>query len=545
MAVASDGNLYGTTQNGPGTGEGDVFRITPQLDYSDAYTFPTNYDGDEPPGLFPGSDGRLYTTTFGGGTNGTGNVMAITTSGEGTVLYSFGPVSPTLSTPTDGWNPMAPPVQGADGAFYGTSSLGGVNFQGAAWRMAFSPPLPPPVQLTLSSQSVQAGEPVELSWKAVNAFSLTMQQCFAFVQNNASGAGNWAGQQKGSMTEGSYQGSATLTPTAVGTFTYALTCGGVESGFASLRVTGAAKKSSNVSFQIRPNQVNFGTQAQFVITVSGASGTPTGKVAISADGVKVATLSLTNGSVTATLPVSGFPAGTYEVTANYLGDANFAPATSAPESATILPAQSPTRTFIYYTAGGEAFVGKTFQASVLLYSIPQNSTPTGTLNFYLSGKFIGTGDIVGNQIFESNPLSTEGFPAGTYSLTAVYSGDENNAPSTSVANTTNTTNAIYLGVGPNSTMLGVNPVTVTVPGNVTLTARVLDIPDNLWPDSGEVVFYANGTKFGSASINSDGVAKLTVSTKGIAPGVYLVTAQYQGNSTFGQSTSWQQTVTLK
>jgi hypothetical protein len=63
-----------------------------------------------------------------------------------------------------------------------------------------------------------------------------MQQCYAFVQGGATGAGTWTGLQTGALANNVYGGSATITPTVAGTYTYALTCGGIESGFATLTV---------------------------------------------------------------------------------------------------------------------------------------------------------------------------------------------------------------------------------------------------------------------------------------------------------------------
>jgi len=78
-------------------------------------------DGSEPiAGLIQGTDGNLYGTTFGGGTNGGyGTVYRITTGGTLTSLQSF--------DTSDGSFPGAGVVQGRDGNFYGTTSLGGAN----------------------------------------------------------------------------------------------------------------------------------------------------------------------------------------------------------------------------------------------------------------------------------------------------------------------------------------------------------------------------------------------------------------------------------
>ena len=69
-------------------------------------------------------------------------------------------------------------------------------------------------------------------------FLVTAQQCYAFVQNATPGAGTWTGSQtkNGSLSADIFSGQATITPTAVGTYTYAMTCAGTESGSASLTV---------------------------------------------------------------------------------------------------------------------------------------------------------------------------------------------------------------------------------------------------------------------------------------------------------------------
>ena len=93
-----------------------------------------------------------------------------------------------------------------------------------------------PVRMWLSESAIVLGSSVTLKWAVSNAFSQTMQLCNAFAQDGASRAGAWAGNQTGTLNGGLYSGEATITPFAGGTQTYALTCGGIESGFASLTV---------------------------------------------------------------------------------------------------------------------------------------------------------------------------------------------------------------------------------------------------------------------------------------------------------------------
>jgi uncharacterized repeat protein (TIGR03803 family) len=92
---------------------------------TDLYSFPTINNGTEypgsplPNGLVQGSDGFFYGTTSQGSQDSDGAVFKINTNGAYTNLYSFGF--------TDGVSPLAGLVQGGDGHFYGTTYYGGTN----------------------------------------------------------------------------------------------------------------------------------------------------------------------------------------------------------------------------------------------------------------------------------------------------------------------------------------------------------------------------------------------------------------------------------
>jgi len=125
------GTLYGTTPYGGSNAVanygGIVFALNPDgSDYSVLYSFRnyTSNDGQNPSGVVLGRDGALYGTTYIGGTNAGGTVFKINTNGSGyTDLYSF------RGFPDDGWNPIGL-VQGADGALYVTTHTGGSNYGG-------------------------------------------------------------------------------------------------------------------------------------------------------------------------------------------------------------------------------------------------------------------------------------------------------------------------------------------------------------------------------------------------------------------------------
>jgi uncharacterized repeat protein (TIGR03803 family) len=110
----SEGNLYGTTAYGGFTagecrnrnvpsGCGVVYKVDTSGNFSVLYTFGAASQHD---GAFPDAsitldqDGNIYGTTWAGGTDGIGTVFELDSTGHQTVLYSF--------TGADGNTPTQP-----------------------------------------------------------------------------------------------------------------------------------------------------------------------------------------------------------------------------------------------------------------------------------------------------------------------------------------------------------------------------------------------------------------------------------------------------
>jgi uncharacterized repeat protein (TIGR03803 family) len=258
VVEGTDGNFYGVTQNG-GSGQfssGTLFDVSPSGTLTTLHSFCTQggsscTDGAIPNALRQGTDLNFYGTTQMFGGVGVGNAFSITPSGVLTVLHSFcsqivGQIC------VDGGVPEAGLIQGNDGNFYGDAQFGGSGDQaanagsagGTAFKLAVSPTLAAPIQLSLSPSQINLGDQVTLSWSVYPAPSMTQQQCFAFVQGGATGAGTWTGLQSGTSSAATFSGSTVITPTAIGTYTYALTCGGTESGFTTLTVNSASPTST-------------------------------------------------------------------------------------------------------------------------------------------------------------------------------------------------------------------------------------------------------------------------------------------------------------
>jgi uncharacterized repeat protein (TIGR03803 family) len=339
LLLASDGYFYGTTGVGGadssgcnGYGCGTVFKISSSGAFSTVYSFCDAADctlGNQPQaGLIQASDGSFYGVALANANLGPGGtVYKVNSSGNASLVYSFCSLSNNQASCIDGRAPNTLPIQAADGNLYGMTGLGGFNGSstppcqntpgnspnlggcGTVFKISSSPAstsaTTAPVQMSLSQSAIDLGSSVTLKWAVSNAFSLTTQQCNAFVQGGVSGAGVWTGIQSGTLSGGLYSGEATLTPAAGGTYTYALTCGGIESGFVTLTV--GAPAALSITTTTLPN----GTEGQSYSTILAATG-----------GVAPYTWSITSGSLPAGLSLNA-STGDISGTPSEPGTANF------------------------------------------------------------------------------------------------------------------------------------------------------------------------------------------------------------------------------
>jgi uncharacterized repeat protein (TIGR03803 family) len=135
---ASDGKLYGTTENGGVNGTcgnnfgcGTVFKITTAGTLTSLYSFCVQTgcpDGDAAGGLVQATDENFYGTTNSGGSSDDGTVFSITAGGALTTLHSF--------AGADGSTPYSAPFQATNGTLYGTTYDGGSSNYGTVFSVS-------------------------------------------------------------------------------------------------------------------------------------------------------------------------------------------------------------------------------------------------------------------------------------------------------------------------------------------------------------------------------------------------------------------------
>ena len=128
LLLASDGKYYGTTIGG--NSGGTIYSIDTAGNFTLLYTFLGGAAGAAPYGaLIQTHDGSFYGTTALGGTSGNGVIFKMVLGNNPVVLHSFNAAS-------DGAQPFGGLYQATDGFLYGTTSTGGPNGGGAAYRIA-------------------------------------------------------------------------------------------------------------------------------------------------------------------------------------------------------------------------------------------------------------------------------------------------------------------------------------------------------------------------------------------------------------------------
>jgi uncharacterized repeat protein (TIGR03803 family) len=135
--VETSSGFYGTTNQGGDltcnspSGCGTVFKITPSGALNTLHRFHSTDGAFPASGLIYASDGNFYGTTQNGGYIVYGTVFQITPAAVLTTLQSF--------NNADGSNLVGGLLQASDGTFYGTTFLGGTSNDGTIFNLSLAP----------------------------------------------------------------------------------------------------------------------------------------------------------------------------------------------------------------------------------------------------------------------------------------------------------------------------------------------------------------------------------------------------------------------
>jgi hypothetical protein len=257
-----------------------------------------------------------------------------------------------------------------------------------------------------------------------------------------------------------------------------------------------------------PNPSNYGQSVTLTATVSPSAAT--GTVTFYNQSTVLGTGTLSGG--TAILSLSNFVVGTFWLTAAYGGDTNDGVSNSSVLTQTV---NALTTSTILTSSLNPSVFGQTITLTATVSPV----TATGTVTFYNGSTALGTGSLSGGKA----TLSLSTLAKGTHSLTATYSGDKYDLPSTSSV----LSQVVSLAIS--STILTSSPNPSVFRQTVTLTAAVSPATA-----TGTVTFYRGTTSLGTGTL-SGGVATLGLSS--LSVGSHVLTANYGGDESDSSSKS--------
>ncbi len=341
---------------------------------------------------------------------------------------------------------------------------------------------------------------------------------------------------------------ATLTPDANGRATFSTTS--LTAGAHSITVTYAGDSThtsarDSVQQQVTdgyptstaitslPNPAASGQTVTFAVDVSGSfsSGAPTGSVTLSEGSTVLGTQPLTSSGATASstsFSISTLSLGSHTITATYVPTGVFV-ASSASLNQVI--AGQPTSTVLIASPNpADALSSVTLSATVT----SSGSVPSGSVTFFDGAIPLGSASL--------NPSGSAIYPAsfgsaGSHLLHATYAG--NTTLNSSTSNTVTETVRINstttsLTVSPPPSVTAFSTITLTSVTRSPSSARVSTPACNPTCTSPSVAFLANGNVIGSAALDANGSAVLTVA---LPHGTYSFSSAFAATPAFSSSTS--------
>jgi hypothetical protein len=315
----------------------------------------------------------------------------------------------------------------------------------------------------------------------------------------------------GSLVNGMF--SATLNPGAQYVAVYAGDVNFNGSGPASISVARAPQPTTTTTItpSVNPPLANQPLVLTANVIGTGGSGSPTGTVTFTNNGIVIGTATLLGGvaSLTTTLPV-----GSDTIVATYGGDSVYSGSSGSYGLTVGKPASA-------ITFGSSPSVSVYGQPVTLTVKITQVGTavPTGTVQFFDNG--VPVGGVV--TLAGGVATLTVTLPAGVNNVTVVYSGDANYGSFSGAGGTVTVSMAQILATLTANTNNGLETLTATVavvaPGSGTPTGTV------------KFIDTVTGKVVGTATL-AGGIASITIPVT-----TDPIMAVYSGDSNFSTSSS--------
>jgi hypothetical protein len=277
-------------------------------------------------------------------------------------------------------------------------------------------------------------------------------------------------------------------------------------------------KASTTALLASPAPSGFGQVVTLTATVTPSA---TGTITFTDGATTLGTAILIGG--TASLSTSSLNSGTHSLSAGYSGDSNFAPSASstvsqivnqASTTVSLSPSQNPgylTQPVTFTATMAGQFGGAT----------------SGSVTFYSGSTALGNATAFSGQAVFSTTFAA----TGSFSISAIYSGDSNNATSTSSVLSESVTRI------PTSATIssGLNPSNYGQA--VTFTATITFAPGT--PPSNETVNFKEITSGGEIQLGTSpltgNTAVFSIST--LSMGTHNIKVQYVGDKLFMNSHS--------
>jgi hypothetical protein len=262
----------------------------------------------------------------------------------------------------------------------------------------------------------------------------------------------------------------------------------------------------------------YGSGISLNATVTSNGMPPTGQVTFTDNGAPIGNTAV-NSQGAATLAISTLAPGSHNIVAEYPGDARTAPASSTALNIVVKQATSLSVT----SSANPAFTVSPITLTATL-AATGGATASGTITFSDGSNAIGTASLNGRGVAS---LTLSSLPAGVHSITASYAGDGEDFASNSAA-----LNQI-VNLRGSSTTLSASHTDSSNPQAVTLIAVVqASGPDAA---SGTVSFSTASLQIGTAAVDANGVATLTILDE--SSSAENIVAQYSGDAVYAGSSS--------